>query len=75
MTKPMNAQEKMTDLEGVIVTIDGTEYDLGQLTYNEFSELLDALTEEEVEHVLTTVVEALGEDEFLSFLAKTTNFS
>lgn len=70
MTKPMNAQEKMTDLEGVIVTIDGTEYDLGQLTYNEFSELLDALTEEEVEHVLTTVVEALGEDEFLSFLAK-----
>ena len=42
----MNAQEKMTDLEGVIVTIDGTEYDLGQLTYNEFSELLDALTEE-----------------------------
>lgn len=70
MEKNMSANDKMVELKDVIVTINGEEYDLGELTYEEFSVLMSELDDEEAARVLDEVVKTVGEEQFIKFLAK-----
>ena len=70
MEKNMSANDKMVELKDVIVTIDGEEYNLGELTYEEFSVLMSELDDEEAARVLDEVVKTVGEEQFIKFLAK-----
>ena len=60
----------MVELKDVIVTINGEEYNLGELTYEEFSVLMSELDDEEAARVLDEVVKTVGEEQFIKFLAK-----
>ena len=44
----LNANSKMVEFNGVVVVIRGQEVDLGELTYNDFSELMNSLTDDEI---------------------------
>lgn len=70
MEKNMSANDKMVELKDVIVTINGEEYNLGELTYEEFSVLMSELDDEEAARVLDEVVKTVGEEQFIKFLAK-----
>lgn len=70
MEKNMSANDKMVELKDVIVTINGEEVDLGELSYLEFSELMEGLDDEEAARVLDEVVKTVGEEQFIKFLAK-----
>ena len=66
----MNVNDKMVELKDVVVTIDGEEVNLGELSYLEFSELMEGLDEEQAQDVLTQIVEKVGPEKFLVFLSK-----
>ena len=68
MVSMLNANSKMAEFNGVVVVIRGQEVDLGELTYNEFSELMNALTDDEIQEVLDQIVEAVGEEGFMKFI-------
>ena len=63
-----NANNKMVEFENVVVVIRGQEVDLSDLTYNEFSELMNSLEDEEIAEVLDQIVQQAGEEAFLSFV-------
>ena len=63
-----NANNKMVEFENVVVVIRGQEVDLSDLTYNEFSELMNSLEDEEIADVLDQIVQQAGEEAFLSFV-------
>ena len=64
----LNANSKMVEFNGVVVVIRGQEVDLGELTYNEFSELMNSLNDDEIQEVLDQIVEAVGEEGFMKFI-------
>ena len=64
----LNANSKMVEFNGVVVVIRGQEVDLGELTYNEFSELMNSLTDDEIQEVLDQIVEEVGEEGFMKFI-------
>lgn len=64
----LNANSKMVEFNGVVVVIRGEEVDLGELTYNEFSEIMNALEDDEIQEVLDQIVEAVGEEGFMKFI-------
>ena len=64
----LNANSKMVEFNGVVVVIRGQEVDLGELTYNEFSELMNSLSDDEIQEVLDQIVEAVGEEGFMKFI-------
>ena len=64
----LNANSKMVEFNGVVVVIRGEEVNLGELTYNEFSELMNSLTDDEIQEVLDQIVEAVGEEGFMKFI-------
>lgn len=66
----MNVNDKMVELKDVVVTINGEEVNLGELSYLEFSELMEGLDEEQAQNVLTQIVEKVGPEKFLVFLSK-----
>lgn len=66
----MNVNDKMVELKDVVVTINGEEVNLGELSYLEFSELMEGLDDEEAARVLDEVVKTVGEEQFIKFLAK-----
>ena len=66
----MNVNDKMVELKDVVVTINGEEVNLGELSYLEFSELMEGLDEEQAQDVLTQIVEKVGPENFLVFLSK-----
>ena len=68
MVSMLNANSKMAEFNGVVVVIRGQEVDLGELTYNEFSELMNSLTDDEIQEVLDQIVEAVGEEGFMKFI-------
>ena len=63
-----NANNKMVEFVNVVVVIRGEEVDLSELTYNEFSEIMNSLEDEEIADVLDQIVEQAGEEAFLSFV-------
>lgn len=63
-----NANNKMVEFENVVVVIRGQEVILSDLTYNEFSELMNSLEDEEIADVLDQIVQQAGEEAFLSFV-------
>jgi hypothetical protein len=63
-----NANNKMVEFENVVVVIRGQEVDLSDLTYNEFSELMNSLEDDEIQEVLDQIVQQAGEEAFLSFV-------
>ena len=63
-----NANNKMVEFENVVVVIRGQEVDLSDLTYNEFSEIMNSLEDDEIADVLDQIVEQAGEEAFLSFV-------
>ena len=63
-----NANNKRVEFENVVVVIRGQEVDLSDLTYNEFSELMNSLEDEEIADVLDQIVQQAGEEAFLSFV-------
>lgn len=66
----MNVNDKMVELKDVVVTINGEEVNLGELSYLEFSELMESLDDEQAQDVLTQIVEKVGPEKFLVFLSK-----
>ena len=64
----MNANSKMVEFQGVVVVIRGQEVDLSELSYNEFSELMNNLNDDEIAAVLDQIVEQAGEEAFLNFV-------
>ena len=64
----MNANSKMVEFQGVVVVIRGQEVDLSELSYNEFSELMNSLNDDEIAAVLDQIVEQAGEEAFLNFV-------
>ena len=68
MVSMLNANSKMMEFNGVVVVIRGQEVDLGELTYNEFSELMNSLNDDEIQEVLDQIVEAVGEEGFMKFI-------
>lgn len=66
----MNVNDKMVELKDVVVTINGEEVNLGELSYLEFSELMEGLDDEQAQDVLTQIVEKVGPEKFLVFLSK-----
>ena len=66
----MNVNDKMVELKDVVVTINGEEVNLGELSCLEFSELMEGLDEEQAQDVLTQIVEKVGPEKFLVFLSK-----
>ena len=66
----MNVNDKMVELKDVVVTINGKEVNLGELSYLEFSELMEGLDDEQAQDVLTQIVEKVGPEKFLVFLSK-----
>ena len=64
----LNANSKMVEFENVVVVIRGEEVNLGELTYNEFSELMNSLTDDEIQEVLDQIVEEVGEEGFMKFI-------
>ena len=66
----MNVNDKMVELKDVVVTINGEEVNLGELSYLEFSELMEGLDDEQAQDVLTQIVEKVGPEKFLAFLSK-----
>ena len=64
----LNANSKMVEFNGVVVVIRGEEVNLGELSYNEFSELMNSLTDDEIQEVLDQIVEAVGEEGFMKFI-------
>ena len=70
MEKNMSANDKMVELKDVVVTINGEEVNLGELSYLEFSELMEGLDDEQAQDVLTQIVEKVGPEKFLVFLSK-----
>ena len=66
----MNVNDRMVELKDVVVTINGEEVNLGELSYLEFSELMEGLDEEQAQNVLTQIVEKVGPEKFLVFLSK-----
>ena len=63
-----NANNKMVEFDNVVVVIRGEEVVLSELTYNEFSEIMNSLEDEEIAAVLDQIVEQAGEEAFLSFV-------
>ena len=63
-----NSNNKMVEFDGVVVVIRGEEVVLSDLTYNEFSEIMNSLEDEEIAAVLDQIVEQAGEEAFLSFV-------
>lgn len=63
-----NANNKMVEFVNVVVVIRGEEIALGELSYNEFSELMNGLNDDEIAEVLDQIVEQAGEEAFLSFV-------
>ena len=66
----MNVNDKMVELKDVVVTINGDEVNLGELSYLEFSKLMEELDDEQAQDVLTQIVEKVGPEKFLVFLSK-----
>ena len=64
----LNANSKMVEFENVVVVIRGEEVNLGELSYNEFSELMNSLTDDEIQEVLDQIVEEVGEEGFMKFI-------
>lgn len=64
----LSANSKMVEFNGVVVVIRGQEVDLSDLTYNEFSELMNSLTDDEIQEVLDQIVEEVGEEAFMKFI-------
>ena len=64
----LNSNSKMVEFNRVVVVIRGQEVDLGELTYNEFSELMNSLTDDEIQEVLDQIVEEVGEEGFMKFI-------
>lgn len=64
----MNANSKMVEFQGVVVLIRGQEVALSDLSYEEFSELMNSLEDDEIADVLNQIVEQAGEEAFLSFV-------
>ena len=64
----LNANSKMVEFENVVVVIRGEEVNLGELTYNEFSEIMNDLEDDEIQEVLDQIVEAVGEEGFMKFI-------
>lgn len=63
-----NVDNVMAELTDVVVTICGEEVNLGDLTYGDFSDMVDELPEDEVKEILDQIVEEIGEEAFVEFL-------
>ena len=66
----MNTNDKMMELKDVVVTIKGEEINLGDLTYHDFAEMMDTLSDDEAKALLDTVVATIGEENFIKFIGK-----
>ena len=63
-----NSNNKMVEFDGVVVVIKGEEVVLSDLTYNEFSIIMNALEDDEIANVFDQIVDQAGEEAFLSFI-------
>lgn len=63
-----NSNNKMVEFDGVVVVIRGEEVVLSDLTYNEFSIIMNNLEDDEIANVFDQIVDQAGEEAFLSFI-------
>lgn len=63
-----NSNNKMVEFDGVVVVIKGEEVVLSDLTYNEFSIIMNGLEDDEIANVFDQIVDQAGEEAFLSFI-------
>jgi hypothetical protein len=63
-----NSNNKMVEFDGVVVVIRGEEVVLSDLTYNEFSIIMNGLEDDEIANVFDQIVDQAGEEAFLSFI-------
>jgi hypothetical protein len=63
-----NSNNKMVEFDGVVVVIRGEEVILSDLTYNEFSIIMNGLEDDEIANVFDQIVDQAGEEAFLSFI-------
>lgn len=62
--------EKAMELKGIVVDVKGNKVNLGELTYEEFTNLMESLTDDEAREVLEQIIEKIGGEAFMMFLAK-----
>ena len=63
-----NSNNKMVEFDGVVVVIRGEEVVLSDLTYNEFSIMMNNLEDDEIANVFDQIVDQAGEEAFLKFI-------
>lgn len=63
-----NSNNKMVEFDGVVVVIRGEEVVLSDLTYNEFSIIMNTLEDDEIVNVFDQIVDQAGEEAFLKFI-------
>ena len=63
-----NSNNKMVEFDGVVVVIRGEEVVLSDLTYNEFSIIMNTLEDDEIANVFDQIVDQAGEEAFLKFI-------
>ena len=63
-----NSNNKMVEFDGVVVVIRGEEVVLSDLTYNEFSIIMNNLEDDEIANVFDQIVDQAGEEAFLKFI-------
>ena len=62
--------EKAMELKGIVVDVKGNKVNLGELTYEEFTNLMESLTDDEAREVLEQIIEKIGGEAFMMFLDK-----
>ena len=60
--------EKAMELKGIVVDVKGNKVNLGELTYEEFTNLMESLTDDEAREVLEQIIEKIGGEAFMTFL-------
>lgn len=66
----MKAEGKVVELTGAVVTVNGKEINLGELTYLELGEFLEGMGMKEAQEVLEQIVEQVGEEALIALLTK-----
>lgn len=62
--------EKVKELKGIVVNINGEQVDLGEFTYQEFTDFMETLTDDEAKVVLEQIINVIGGEALMVFLAK-----
>ena len=62
--------EKVKELKGIVVNINGEQGDLGEFTYQEFTDFMETLTDDEARVVLEQIINVIGGEALMVFLAK-----